>query len=94
MEGWFLATEASLEGMHQDLTEKLQAGQVSLRKELQEELRAELRELRSSKEQWRREPRADTGPFIPLRPSAAEFIPSMIPLPIGTDGSVSRAGAT
>ena len=94
MEGRFLATEASLEGMHRELTEKLQAGQASLRKELQEELRTELRELRSSEEERRREPRAETGPFVPLRPSAAEFIPSMTPLPTGTDGSVSRAGAT
>ena len=34
MEGQFQATEASLKGMHQDLTEQLQAGQASLRKEL------------------------------------------------------------
>ena len=66
MEGRFLATEASLERMHRDLTEKLQAGQASLQKELQEELRTELRELRSSEEERRREPRAETGPFVPL----------------------------
>ena len=77
-----------------DLTEKLQADQASLRKELQEELRAELRELRSSEEERRREPRPETGPFVPLRPSATEFIPSVTPLPTGTDGSVPRAGAT
>ena len=51
MEGWFQATEASLEGMHRDLTEQLQAGQVSLWKELQEELWAELQELQSSEEE-------------------------------------------
>ena len=74
-------------------TEKLQAGQASLRKELQEELRAELRELWSSEEEQRREPRPEAGPFVPFL--ATEFIiPSMTPLPTGTDGSVPRAGAT
>ena len=54
-------------------------GQVSLLKELQEEVRAELREVRSSEEERRREPRANIEPFVPLHPSA--FIPSMTPLP-------------
>ena len=76
------------------MTEQWQAGQASLQKELQEELRTKLRELRSSKEEQGREPRANTGPFVPLRPSAAEFIPSVTPFPTGTDGSVSRVGAT
>ena len=70
----------------------MQEGQASLRKELQEEVRAELREVRSSEEEWRREPRANIEPFVPLCPSA--FIPSMTPLPTGTDGSMPRAGAT
>ena len=66
MEGRFLATEASLEGMHQDLTEQWQAVQASLQKKLQEELQAELRELWSSKEERRRESMAEAGPFVPL----------------------------
>ena len=37
---------------------------------------------------------AETGPSIPLRPSATEFIPSMTLLPTGTDGSMPRADAT
>ena len=52
------ALKDDLEQTHRDLTEKLQAGQASLRKELQEELRAELRELWSSEEERRREPRS------------------------------------
>ena len=70
------------------MTEKLQAGQASLRKELQEELRAELGELWSSEEERRREPRPEAGPFVPFL--ATEF---MTPIPTGTDGSVPRAGA-
>ena len=69
-------------------------GQGSQQKELQEKLWAELHELWSCKEEQRREPRADTGPFVPLRPSAAEFIPSVTPLPTGTDGNMPRTGAT
>ena len=56
MEGWFQATEESLEGMHRELTERLEAGQECLRAELQEELWAELQDLRKAEEEWRREP--------------------------------------
>ena len=76
------------------MTEQLQVGQGSQQKELQEKLWAELHELWSCKEEQRREPRADTGPFVPLRPSAAEFIPSITPFPTGTDGNMPRTGAT
>ena len=60
MERRFQATEASLEGLHRELTDQLQAGQGSLRKELQEELRPELWELWNSKEEWRAQGRYRT----------------------------------
>ena len=71
----------------------MEAGQESLRTELQEELRTELRDLRKAEEERRKEPRPETRPGL-LRPSASEFIPSLTPLPTGADGSVPRAGAT
>ena len=57
-------------------------------------MRAELRELQSPEEEWRREPRVETGPLVFLHPSAIEFIPFMTPLPTGTDKCMPRAGAT
>ena len=72
----------------------MQAGQESLRTELQEELRTELRDLQRPEEERKREPRPEARPSGLLRPSATDFIPSVTPLLTGTDGSVRRTGAT
>ena len=84
-------------GMHRELTERLQAGQESLRTELQEKLRAELRDLWTPEEEQKREPRPEARLSGLLRPLATDFIPSMTPMtPLltDTDGSVRRTGAT
>ena len=72
----------------------MEAGKESMRAELQEELRAELRDLQGAEEERRKEPRPETRPYGLLRLSASAFIPSLTPLPTGTDGNMPRAGAT
>ena len=77
MEGRFQAAEETLEVMHRQLSEDLQAGQSSLCKELQEEFRAELLVLRSSEEvQHKKEQpeHLETKSSLSLRPGAPEFI--------------------
>ena len=90
MEGWLQATEESLEGMHRELTKRLEAGQECLRAELQEELWAELRDLRKAEEEWRREPRPGTRPSGLLRPSAS---PLCIGVGSGGGGGGGEGGA-
>ena len=97
MEGRFQAAKATLEGMRRQLSEDWQVGQSPLRKELQEEFRAELLVLQSSEEVQQKEQLEHTEmkPSLSLRPGAPEFILSSSSVCTGAGScGVHRAGAT